>query len=340
MRGSMLPEINQKLLIGFRDKYIFRLKNMHNPVQKLISIVRFIFMIGVSFVMLYPVLFMLSSGFKSVNDIFNPTVIWIPKESTLQPLRIAVEVLDYWNAIQKTLMMTVPSVLLQLVSVVLAGYGFARFKFRGQKAMFAILIFTIIVPVQSYIIPLYVNFTRFDFFGIGTIIGWITGTPLTVNMVNKHSLFYLMAALGSGIRSGLYVFIIRQFFRNMPYELEEAAMIDGCGPLKTFWKIMLPNTTSMIATVTVFSVVWYWNDYYQSSIFYKTSFPISVNLTTLRSLLTTSNMATGIHAQDLMFLREPILACGCLVTVMPLVLLYLVAQRYFTEGLERSGIVG
>lgn len=339
MRSTKLPMVGR---LNYLTKSIYAVdfKASKKNAQILISIVRFVFMIGVSFVMLYPVLFMLSSGFKSINDIYNPTVIWIPEEFTLEPLRIAAEVLDYWNAVGKTLMMTVPSVLLQLASAVLAGYGFARFKFSGRNILFAILIFSIIVPVQSYIIPLYVNFTRFDFFGIGTVIGWITGTPLTVNLVNRHGLFYLMAALGAGIRSSLYIFMIRQFFKNMPYELEEAAMIDGCGPLRTFLKIMLPNTTSMIATVTVFSVVWYWNDYYQSSIFYKTSFPISVNLTTLRSLLTTSKMATGVHAHELMFLREPILACGCLITVLPLVLLYLFAQRYFTEGLERSGIVG
>lgn len=306
----------------------------------IIGALRFVFLVGMSFVMLYPVLFMLSSGFKSLDDIYNPTVIWIPKQFSLMPLKLAADVMDYKNGVIKTLMMTVPSVILQLISVLLAGYGFARFKFKGRKILFGLLVFTIIVPVQSYAIPLYVNFTRFDYFGFGTVVGWITGKALTTNLINTNSVFYLQAILGAGIRSGLYIFILRQFFRNMPVELEEAAMIDGCGHLMTFIRIMLPNATSMLATVGVFSVVWYWNDYFLSSLFYRTTFPISVNLTTLRSLLTTSNMVTGINAQDLMFLREPILACGCLITVMPLILLYLLAQRFFTEGVERSGIVG
>ena len=100
--------------------------------------------------------------------------------------------------------------------------------------------------------------------------------------MNKDVLFYLQAALGMGIRSGLYIFMLRQFFRNMPKELEEAAMIDGCGPMRTFTRIMLPNAVPMIATVLVFSLVWYWNDYYLSSMFYNGVFPVSVNLTELQ----------------------------------------------------------
>ncbi len=284
-------------------------------------LLRTVFLIGMSFVMLYPVIFMLSSGFKSLQDIYDPTVVWLPQHFSLEPMEIALEVLDYVSAVGKTLKMTIPSVLLQLITVLLAGYGFARFRFRGKKLLFGLLIFTIIVPVQSYIIPLYVNFK-------------------SLGLLNKDLLFYVQALFGMGIRSGLYIFMLRQFFRNMPLELEEAAMIDGCGPMRTFTRIMLPNAGPMIATVLVFSLVWYWNDYYLSSMFYNGSFPISVNLTSLSSLLKNSNMVSGIAEQELMFMRESILACGCLVTILPLLVLYIFAQRFFTEGLERSGIVG
>ena len=314
--------------------------NMTKWASRIVSFFRFIFLIGMSYVMLYPVLFMLSSGFQSINDVYDPTVVWVPHEGSLQPLQLAVEVMDYWNAITKTLTMVFPSVILELLCSLLAGYGFARFRFRGSKILFGILIFTIIVPTQSYIIPLYVSMNAFDFFGVGSLIGLFTGRALTVNLLNKDILFWLMAILGAGVRSGLYIFIIRQNFRNMPVELEEAAMIDGCGPLSTFARIMLPNAASLLATVAVFSLVWYWNDYFLSSMFYKTEFPVSVNLTTLRSLLTTSSLVTGMSSQELSFLREPIIACGCLITVLPLLVFYLFAQRFFTEGLERSGIVG
>lgn len=317
-----------------------RLSMNYTVSRVLVVILRTVFLVGMSFVMLYPVIFMLSAGFKSIQDVYDPTVVWLPQNFSLQPMKLALEVLNYGQSVGKTLSMTIPSVLLQLVTVLLAGYGFARFHFRGKKILFALLIFTIIVPVQSYMIPLYVNFKNFDYFGIGSLIGLITGRPLVTSLVNKDLLFYLQALLGMGIRSGLYIFMLRQFFRNMPKELEEAAMIDGCGPLRTFSRIMLPNAVPMIATVLVFSLVWYWNDYYLSSMFYNGVFPISVNLTELSGLLSYSNQVSGIADQELMFMREGILACGCLVTIFPLLILYIFAQRFFTEGLERSGIVG
>ncbi|MDD2361626.1 MAG: carbohydrate ABC transporter permease [Oscillospiraceae bacterium] len=316
-------------------------RNLRSTDKIIKSIGRMIFLIGMCFVMLYPVLFILSSAFKTLADIYNPSVVWIPRSFNLQPLKIAMDIMQYPTAILKSIRITVVSVGLQLIAVLLAGYGFARFKFPGRRLLFGLLIFTIIVPVQSYIIPLYVNLKNFDFFGIGTLIGFITGTPLTKNLLDTNLLFYLQAIFGMGIRSGLCIFIIRQFFKNMPVELEEAATIDGCGPFGTFLKVMIPNTLPLITTVTVFSVVWYWNDFFLSSMFFRAEFPVSVNLTFLSTLLTTSdNVVSGISSQELLLLKEPILASGCLITILPIILMYVFAQRYFTEGVERSGIVG
>lgn len=321
-----------------------RQRNRSRAEKLIKGIARTILLIGLCYVMLYPVLFILSASFKTLEDIYNPSVVWVPQTFSLQAMKIATDILQYPKAIMKTLSITLPSVALQLITVLLAGYGFARFQFRGRSLLFGLLIFTIIVPVQSYIIPLYVNMKNFNFFGIGSLIGLVTGKPLVKNLLDKNVVFYIQALFGMGIRSGLCVFIMRQFFKNMPTELEEAAMIDGCGPIRTFLRVMVPNTLPLIATVVVFSIVWYWNDYYLSSMFFRTQFPISVNLTTLSTLLTTSdnivNSVSGISSQELLLLKEPILACGCLVTILPVVLMYVFAQRYFTEGVERSGIVG
>lgn len=320
------------------DRHKLAIKN--RGTRSLVSALRFVFLIGMSFVMLYPVLYILSAGFKSLQDIYDPTVVWLPKNFSWQPMRLALDVLDFSKSVSKTLAMTIPSVLAQMVSSLLAGYGFARFKFRGKNGLFALLIFTIIVPVQTYMIPLYVNFKNFDYFGIGSLIGLLTGTPLTTSLVDTNLPFYLMATLGAGIRSGLYIFMLRQFFSGMPKELEEAASIDGCGPLRVFTQIMLPNAVPMMATIMVFSLVWYWNDYYLSSMFFNTSFPLSVKLTELNGLLSYSNQVSGIANQELLFMKEGILACGCLLVILPPLILYIFAQRFFTEGLERSGIVG
>ena len=150
----------------------------HKAGRTLVSTLRYIFLIGMSFVMVYPVLFILSAAFKNIQDVYDPTVVWLPKNFSLQPLKLALEVLDFENSIMRTLSVTLPSVFLQLISSLLAGYGFARFRFRGRNILFALLIFTIIVPVQTYMIPLYVEFKNFDYFGIGSLIGLFTGKTL------------------------------------------------------------------------------------------------------------------------------------------------------------------
>lgn len=317
-----------------------RLTIKNRVTRRVVSTLRLVFLIGMSFVMLYPVLYILSAGFKSLQDVYDPTVVWLPKNFSWQSMTLALDVLDFTKSVSRTLAMTVPSVLLQMVSSLLAGYGFARFKFPGRKVLFALLIFTIIVPVQTYMIPLYVGFKNFDYFGIGSLIGLLTGKPMTTSLVDSNVPFYLMAMLGAGIRSGLYIFMLRQFFVGMPKELEEAASIDGCGPLQVFVRIMLPNAVPMMVTIMVFSLVWYWNDYYLSSMFFNTTFPLSVKLTELNSLLTYSNQVSGIANQELLFMKEGILACGCLLVILPPLILYIFAQKFFTEGLERSGIVG
>ena len=179
------------------------------------------FLLGIGFVMLYPVLFILSGAFKAKQDVYDPTVIWFPKHYSLEAMGLALDTLKFGKSVGRTLAILVPSVLLQMVSTLMAGYGFARFRFRERGILFALLIFTIIVPVQNLIVPLYANFQSFDMLGAGYLFGAVTGEGLP-NLLDTNLPFYLMAAFGMGIRSGLYIFIMRQFFRNMPAELEEA----------------------------------------------------------------------------------------------------------------------
>jgi len=300
-------------------------------------------LLGICFVMLYPVLFMLSSSFKSAEDSYNPTVIWVPMVLSFQGFTLALKYLDYGAALLRTLIIVVPSVLLQMITTLTAGYGFSRFKFKGQGLLFGLLVFTIIVPTQTYIIPLYVNMKSFDFLGIGQLIGLFTGRPLTVNFINTYMPFYLPALFGAGIRSGLYIFIVRQFFKGLPGELENAAMIDGCGSLKTFWSVMLPNIIPAIATVTVFSIVWYYNDYLIGGMFLNNNMPLSPSLTMIKRIIEMQaqhTTGTNMSAAELRLLGSSILSAACLLTALPLSIMYLFAQRFFTESIGRTGIVG
>ncbi len=293
-------------------------------ISKFFKVVfRAAFLIGLGYVMLYPILIIFSNAFKAKEDVYDPTVIWLPKHYSAEAFTLAFKTLDYWKTLASTCKILFPSLILQLTSTVLVGYGFARFKFAGKGVMFMILIFTIIVPMQTYMIPLYSQFQSWG-------------------MLDSPVSFWLMAIGGMGIRSGLYIFIMRQFFRQMPPEIEEAALIDGCGYFKTFWRVMLPNVVSAVVTITMFSIVWYWNDYYIASMFYKTDLPLSVHLTFLQANLNVvgKNFISGISDTDLWLLRESVLSCGCLLTIGPLLILYVFAQRFFTESIERTGIVG
>jgi multiple sugar transport system permease protein len=303
-----------------------------------VKVLRFLFLLGMAYVLLYPVLFLLSNAFRDPIDRLDPTVIWIPRTLTLSNFVLADRVIGFLPSILKTLTMLVPSVAIQVFVCLTVAYGFARFKFKGRDFLFSCLIFTIIVPTQTIIIPLYVNFRFFDFFGIGRIAGLFAGHPITARLLNTDWPFYLMSATGVGIRSGLYIFMARQFLRGMPPELEEAAFVDGCGPFKTFLRIILPNAGSIIIVIALFSVVWHWNDYYMSVMFYVDNYPLSVGVTALQDRLTL--LSQNMSPQDMALAQSSILEAACFVVVGPILLLYVFAQRYFTESIARTGLVG
>lgn len=298
------------------------------PVKKyfgisITHIVRTFFLLGVGFITLYPVIYMISASFMSVEDTLNPITIWLPSSLNWSNFQNAFELLDYSATLKNTFLFVVPCVVLQIVSCLFISYGFARFKFKGRNILFVLLIFNILVPPKCYIIPTYVFMSD-------------------LQLLDSYAQFYIQAALGVGIRSALYIFILRQFFKNMPKELEEAAHIDGCNPFQIFIKIMVPNVSSALLTVTVFSFVWYYNDYTMSGMLLNSKFPLAVEITNVSHALDASAqyMTGQASIADMKILRASILAAACLITVIPLILLYIFVQRYFTEGVERTGIVG
>ena len=183
----------------------------------------------------------------------------------------------------------------------------------------------VLVPTQIISIPLYVTF-RYFLFG-------------AVNLIDNPLVMYLPAMTANGIRAGLMIFIFRQFFRGLPKELEDAAYLDGCGPFRTFLKVMIPNAGSSFLTVFLFSIVWYWNDYYVAGSFFSNRRTISM---VLKNLDATLNVAIFNNANANVSVREKIiwLEAGCLISITPLLILYACLQKHFTEGIERSGIVG
>jgi multiple sugar transport system permease protein len=222
------------------------------------------------------------------------------------------------------------------MSCALAGYGFARFKFPFKNFLFACVIVTLMVPMQTIILPYYMNMRYFDPLGLVSAFNSVFDRTVTINLVGKNLAFYLPSLFGSGIRSGLYIYIFRQFFEGMDKALEESAQIDGCGPLRTFLSIMLPNARNSIVTVFLFSFVWHFNDYYLTKQLLGTSRrTLIVALSSLRIDL--AALIGGQTAFDPIRIQTRIQA-GCLLAIVPMFLLYIFAQRKLADSIEHIGI--
>lgn len=292
------------------------------------SLFRFLILFGFGFIIMYPLIYMISCTFRERGDMNDPTVIWLPRHLTLSVLKETVQAMDFGRTLRNTVVLNLVCSVLQVFSCALTGYGFARFDFKGKKFLFCIVIMMILVPAQIISIPL---FFRFRFFGIRGV--------ATVNLIDNMLSMYLPALTANGIRSGLMILIFRQFFRALPRELEDAACIDGCGPFMTFVRVMLPNAASSVLTVFLFSIVWYWNDYYISTMFFHNTKTIATMLYNLDNEL---KMRLFGDASIQVGERERIVwnQAGCLVSIAPILLIYIFLQKRFTEGIERSGLVG
>jgi multiple sugar transport system permease protein len=278
---------------------------------------------GVCYTILAPLLGIISRSFMSSQDIGNPMVFLLPVSPSIYNVSNAFLHMNYIETLTRTLSFAGGMALLNVVVASFVGYGFARFRFPGSGIMFGLVVISIVMPIQTYMIPMMQNFRFF------------LGNP-NWNLINDTYPWpiIILTLTGVGIRTGLYIFIFRQFFRRIPKELEEAAFIDGASPLGTYMRVMLPNAIPAVVTVFLFAFVWHYNDIYYVN-----------NLMTGNSLMASALGGVGFvygHVNDI---RDPVMQQmvtfgGVLLAIAPILTIYLFMQRFFVEGLERSGIVG
>jgi len=294
------------------------------------SIIRTVFIIGFSYLFLFPIFYMLVTAVQD-PALLDPSVMWIPKGISLLGFKGAVTSLRLSQSMPLTAVNTLFSTLASLVSCSMVGYGFARFKFPFKNLAFALVLLTIIVPPQALIMSNYLNFFFFDFGGILSLFG------IQINLLNTPWVFVLPAMFASGLRGGLFIFIFRQFFQGLPKELEEASKIDGCGPFRTYTQIMVRLALPAFMTVLLFSLIWHWNDFYNSAIYFTGEIkPVPVMLSNLSIAIKQDGIAsTTFITESRMFIQA-----GILLSIMPLLVIYLLTQRFFTESIAKSGIVG
>lgn len=294
------------------DKKLGKAKKINFWANWAWKIVRLVLMAGICYIILYPFVVKILNSFFTYSDFLDPTVRFIPKNPTFKNIFAVAQTMNYWSATFNTAGLSLLVGFIQTIICAIVGYGFARFKFKGNGLLFLCVIFTLIVPPQTIMIPLYRLF--YDIPGMqGGLID--TFWPMVI-----------LSVTGIGFRNGLYIFIFRQLFKNMPKELEDAAYIDGCGYAKTFVKIMLPSATSAMLTVFLFSFSWQWTDLFYTRLFNPT----------------TKNIVSAV---DLVTSSQPIMTSmmkntASILAIIPLLLLFAIAQKGFTQSIERSGIVG
>lgn len=296
-------------------------------------IARFVLILGLSFVIIYPILQKISTAFKHQTDLYSPIVVWIPETFTLDNFRSAMSILEYGDTLLNTFILSATTAILTTASCALAGYAFARLKFKGSNLLFFGVILTIVVPPTTILIPMYMNLREFT---LGGIIPLFTGGP--INLLNSYWPFILTSITGTSLRAGLYIFIFNQFFRGLPKALEEAAYMDGAGVVKTFFMVMLPNAKSAMVTVLLFSFVWQWNDSFFTTTYLTSANVMATKLSSLPYNLKTFLDSSG-GAVDPFYLSM-VQDTGILLAIAPLIILYLFVQKQFVESVERTGIVG
>lgn len=316
-----------------RSKNYFSLYKLRNFAW---SIVRGVLVIGISFVILYPLLVKLSLTFMAEKDLYDTTVQYVPRNFTLDNIKMVWRFLEYPKAFGNSFLLSMMVSSLQLISCTIIAYGFARFKFPLKSLWFGLVILTLVIPPQTIMIPLFLHFRYFDILGV---FEKISGNP--INLLDSYWPFILMSLTGVGMKNGLYIYIIRQFFRGMPKELEEAAYVDGSNTFRTFLTIMLPSAVPIMITSFLFSFVWQWNDTFYSTLFLNR---LVVLPATLSALAQNVNQyffwQTGQAGNTPPVYISMLNNTGSLMVVLPLIIIYAFAQRYFVESIERSGIVG
>ena len=303
-------------------------------VNAFISFVRFILLFGLCFMIIQPILNKISVSFMTEGDLYDPVVINIPAHFTTANYQLSAKLMSYKLAFKNSMITSLTIGLLQVAVCTLVGYGFARYDFPLKKFWFGCVLLMIIIPPQIMSTSLYLHFKFFDFCGLAKL---ITGN--TINLRGSVLPYYLLSAGCMGLKNGLYIYLIRQFFRNIPKELEEAAYVDGAGTLKTFIIIMLPDAKPILVSCFLFSFVWQWTDGFYSRMFLGNLKLVSTSLSSIADDLSTYIASqTGVQTTVSVAYSNCILSTGTLMIILPLIFLYLFAQKGFVESLSSTGI--
>lgn len=318
-----------------------RLDKMAKTARKwAVSICRVLFLVAFSYILIYPVIFMVANSVKTQADVMNPAVKWLSRGPTLYSFELAFRGMEYPKALWYTIKYEVFSAVIEVASCAVCAYGLARFKFKLKPVLMFFLVLTILVPDVVLLIPKIQNFRYMDFLGILGLISKLVGTNIRPNLTDTIWTFYLPSMFGVGLKGGLLIYVYMQFFKGLPRELEEAAWIDGAGPFKTFLSVIIPSSGVVILTVFVFAVVWHWNDWLLATMYTSENWTLASEISDISQVINRWLMANNLNLKTNPQLRYGTPLAACLLFIAPPTIMYLFLQRKFIQSIDRVGIVG
>lgn len=292
-----------------------------NSTKFLLSALRYLILIGLSFLIIYPLAVTVLISFMQSSDIYDSAVRFIPKSPTFQNYIDASIFLDYWKSTGMSVLLNTVLCLVEMAACLIIAYGFARFEFPFKKLLFGCVILTLLVPYSIYFTPLYFQLQNYGPFG------WnLLSTPLPM---------FLLSATGVGLKDGLVIYIMCQSFKGYPKELEEAASVDGAGTVKVFTRIMLPGAAAVFFTCFMFVFVWKWTDPTYSELFFPNTEFIWSKLATIEQQF---ELAEEMRSDY--YLRAILKNASIVMFIAPLMVLFMFTKRFLVESIETTGIVG
>lgn len=285
------------------------------------SFFRFVLIFGLCFTILYPFIIKILAAFMSPDDLLDSTVKLIPKHLSGYYWEFAWEHLDVLKSGFLSLRLALISGVIQVIVSTMAGYGLARFNFKGRTVVFAIAIIMLLVPAQVYSIAQYLGFR---YFGIG---------DATVNLLDTELPFYMLSFGGLSVKQGLYIYLMREFFKGLPRDLENAAYVDGSSIFRTFTSIVLPVARGMMITIFMFAFCWQWMDTELSSMYFTSKTTLA-----MRPVVGSYMVIKGQVASTDPFGTAIARAAATMIIIIPVILLAMVCQKFLVRSISQSGL--
>ena len=298
---------------------LFLKKKAGGFVRKLIL---YALLVCIGFVFLYPFLYMIVNSLKSPEDLMNPAVTWIPSSLYLENYVKAFRTLDFARSFGNSLYISLIAAVLQTAVAAVTGYGLARFRVKLKGVITVLILATFVLPVETLLIPRYVMFNSYH----------LLDTPLPL---------WLSAFTGQGLKAAVFILVFQQIFAGYPVSLDEAAELDGAGKYKVFFKIAVPIGRPAIVLSMLFSFVWYWNETRQSGLYFgEVIKTLPMRLGSFAASYESLYEGAGTTTDAAVSINEGVTLAGTLLSCLPILILFILLQRYFVESIEKSGITG